>query len=149
MGKLAERLSDSARSGVYRIETCEALEEASALNSYALVRVTLDHVATQTALVETVAHSAEFPARFGRDWGALASGLIDLSWTPAPGYVFLVSGFQGLQRDAPECFAGFIDVLNAAAANWRARGRSFFAAFVDPGRHTALEPLYNSRKRGE
>ncbi|MBI2749394.1 MAG: barstar family protein [Burkholderiales bacterium] len=149
MGKLAERLSDFTRSGVYRIETCEAVEEAAALNSFALVRVTLDRVATETALVETVVRAAAFPGRFGNDGETVARGLIDLSWTPAPGYVFLVSGFRDLQRTVPECFSDFLGVLDAAAANWRERGRSFFAAFVDPSGHTPLAPLYHWRKRGE
>ena len=42
MGKLAERLSDPARSGVYRIETTEAVEEAAALNRYRVARIALD-----------------------------------------------------------------------------------------------------------
>jgi hypothetical protein len=39
MGKLAERLSDPVRAGVYRIVTTEAVVEAAALNGYALVFV--------------------------------------------------------------------------------------------------------------
>ena len=39
MGKLAERLADPSRSGVYRIRTTEAIEEAAALNGYSLLRV--------------------------------------------------------------------------------------------------------------
>lgn len=42
MGKLAERLSDARRSGVYRVETTEAVEEAAALNGFALERFALD-----------------------------------------------------------------------------------------------------------
>ena len=38
MGKLAERLADAQRSGVYRVESTEALEEAAALNGFALER---------------------------------------------------------------------------------------------------------------
>jgi hypothetical protein len=38
MGKLAERLADAKRSGIYRVETTEALEEAAALNGFALER---------------------------------------------------------------------------------------------------------------
>jgi hypothetical protein len=41
MGKLAERLADAKRSGIYRVETTEALEEAAALNGFALERVAL------------------------------------------------------------------------------------------------------------
>jgi hypothetical protein len=41
MGKLAERLADAKRSGIYRVETTGALEEAAALNGFALERVAL------------------------------------------------------------------------------------------------------------
>lgn len=149
MGKLAERLSDCTRSGVYRIETVEALEEAAALNSYRLVRVVLEHVTTKAALLDAVADSAAFPDRFGRNWNALPDCLTDLSWTPARGYVLLVSGFKLLQRAAPEDFAGFLEVLTAAAADWRGRGRPFFVAFLDPGGAAPLAPLYNWHKRGK
>ena len=37
MGKLAERLADPSRSGVYRIRTTEAIQEAAALNCYSLL----------------------------------------------------------------------------------------------------------------
>jgi hypothetical protein len=39
MGKLAQRLADPSKSGVYRIRTTEAIEEAAALNGYALLRL--------------------------------------------------------------------------------------------------------------
>lgn len=149
MGKLAKRLSDSARSGVYRIETVEALEEAAALNSYPFVRVALEHVTTKTGLLDAVARSAAFPDWFGRNWDALPDFLTDLSWTPARGYVLLVSGFEVLQRAAPEDFAGFLEVLTAAAADWRGRGTPFFVAFLDPGGAAPLAPLYNWHKRRE
>lgn len=42
MGKLAERLADYRRSGVYRIESTEAIEEAAALNGFVLERVSAD-----------------------------------------------------------------------------------------------------------
>ena len=149
MGKLAQRLSDSARSGVYRIETLEALEEAAELNSFRLVRVVLEHVTTKPALLDAVADAAAFPVRFGRNWNALPGCLTDLSWTPARGYVLLVSGFEALRRAAPEDFAGFLESLTAAAADWRDRGRPFFVVFLDPARAVSLAPLYNWDKRGK
>lgn len=42
MGKLAERLADPGRSGVYRVESTEALEEAAALNGFVLHRLVLE-----------------------------------------------------------------------------------------------------------
>jgi len=37
MGKLAERLADPSRSGVYRVESTEAVEEAAAINRYTIL----------------------------------------------------------------------------------------------------------------
>ena len=147
MGKLAERLSDFARGGVYRIESAEALEEAAALNAYPLLRLALDEAATQADLPGAVARSAALPDRFGSGWDGLARGLVDFSWAPAPGYVLLVSGFEGLQRAVPGNFARLLESLQEAAARWRERGRPFFVAFLDPGGAAPLAPLYDWNKR--
>lgn len=147
MGKLTERLADSARSGVYRIETVDALEEAAALNSYPLVNVALEHVTTKAGLLDAIARSARFPDRFDRNWAALGDRLDDLSWAPARGYVLLMSGFEGLRHAAPEDFADFLEVLKQAAAKWRERRTAFFVAFVDLGNVAPLAPLYNWHKQ--
>ena len=54
MGKLAERLADPSRSGVYRIRTTEAIEEAVLLNGYSLLWVdgTLPKQLPQVVLFE-------------------------------------------------------------------------------------------------
>ena len=52
MGKLAERLADPSRSGVYRIRTTEAIEEAAGLNGYRLLR--LEGKSIPSALPEVV-----------------------------------------------------------------------------------------------
>ena len=147
MGKLAERISDFGRGGVYRIATAEALEEAAALNGFPLLRVALDEVATKADLLRVVARSAAFPDRIGWNWEGLADGLADLSWAPAPGYVLLVSGFEGLQRAVPENFARLLESLHEAAARWRESRRPFFVAFLDPGGAALLAPLYDWNKR--
>jgi hypothetical protein len=54
MGKLAERLADPSRSGVYRIRTTEAIEEAVLLNGYSLLWVngTLPNELPEVVLLE-------------------------------------------------------------------------------------------------
>lgn len=53
MGKLAQRLADYRRSGTYRIEATDAIEEAAALNGFALERVALgDAAAVARAVAE-------------------------------------------------------------------------------------------------
>jgi len=56
MGKLAERLADPSRSGVYRIRTTEAIEEAVVLNGYSLLWVdgTLPKNLPQVVLFEKI-----------------------------------------------------------------------------------------------
>lgn len=123
MGKLAERLGDPARAGVYRVETTEAVEEAAALNRYSLERVALNGAAQP--LLDGL-------AREGRS-----------------GRVLLVSGFEALFRERPEEGERLLAELQGRTPGWRERKDRVFVAFVDPGRSLAsLAPLYNwERKR--
>jgi hypothetical protein len=120
VGKLAERLSDPARSGVYRVETSEAVEEAAGLNGYPLVRVALD----------------------GSVAGALqaAGGAGDR--------VVLVTGFERFFEERPDEGREFLSRLGAAAQARRGAGERFFVAFLDPRCVLpALAPLYNWAKK--
>ena len=121
MGKLAERLSDPARSGVYRIETTEAVEEAAALNRHPLVRIALNGSAA--AALEAAA--------------------------AAGSRVIVVSGFEQFFREHPVQAQALVTALAAAAQARRTAGGCFFAAFLDPAATLpALAPLYNwSKKR--
>jgi len=123
MGKLAERLGDVKRSGVYRIEITEALEEAVALNSFALARVPLD----------------------GASAGALSRLCAEVLSLRAN--VLLFTGFEALLRGAPGALQPLLSALDAAAAERRAAGLHFFAAFLDPAGMLPLGPLYNWRRK--
>jgi hypothetical protein len=116
MGKLAERLADARRTGVYRVETTEALEEAAALNRFALVRVPLEPVAAD-------------------DLEALSERVLQ---DRSDGRVLLFSGFRASQQLRP-----LIADLTATAGERRAMGVRFFAVFLDPRAELSLAPLYN------
>jgi len=119
VGKLAERLSDPVRSGVYRIETTEAVEEAAALNGYPLLRVALN----------------------GSEAGALDAAAVGGS------RVIVVSGFESFFREQPREAQALVSALGAATRAARERGTRFFVAFLDPeGALGSLPPLYNWRK---
>lgn len=123
MGKLAERLGDPARAGLYRVETTEALEEASALNGYTLLRLRL---------------GAE------GDVGALTRLAAEPSLDRC---VALITGFEAMFRDPAGQGARLLAALSAAAQGWRARGARVFVAFLDPDRRLqGLAPLYNWHK---
>lgn len=140
MGKLAERLADAQRSGVYRVETTDALEEAAMLNGFPLVRVALD-AATTDDLCALCARVLT-PGLDG-SWRGLASALADSGWKPAPGHVLLFSGFEVLRRAAPHALEPLLEALRAAAAGRGARGQPFFATFLDRAATLPLGPLYN------
>jgi hypothetical protein len=119
MGKLAERLADLERSGVYRVETTEALEEAIACNGFAMVRI--------DALQR------------GPDWEACLTPRDD-------GRVLLISGSaELLQRDAPGWDA-LLSAITATAVEHRAAGLRFFAVFLDPDAALPVAPLYSRDK---
>ena len=117
MGKLAERLSDPKRSGTYRIEVTDALEEAVALNGFRLERFA--------------------PKDFSSVPAHLAS---------CDGRVLLFSGFEPLVRESPGALDALLAQLDAAAGACRQGGQRFFAAFLDPSGLLALPPLYNWKR---
>jgi hypothetical protein len=121
MGKLAERLSDAGRSGVYRVELTEALEEAVALNGFALTRIVLE----------------------GIPGAALCGIAADAASRRTDGDVLLFSGFEALVRREPEALQPLFDQLGAAAAERREGGLRFFAVFLDPLAILPLAQLYN------
>ena len=132
MGKLGERLTDAARSGVYR--TTRGAPVLDAAREAGLDAARID---AEQALFERVAQALDFPDWFGRNWDALEDCLGDLSWRGAAGQVLL---FEGYPRGAE--LRQLLDVLRSSAQYWAPRGRPFFAVLVDPRRELALPDLY-------
>ena len=121
MGKLAERLIDAQRSGVYRVESTVALEEAVALNHFSLNRIALD----------------------GIPGSALNDIAADAACAGAEGQVLLFSGFDAQMRSAREAVDQLIARLQALATRHRENGEHFFAVFLDPKAILPLAQLYN------
>ena len=143
MGKLAERLADERRSGVYRVEVTSAVEEAAAINGFPILQVGLQGAAA--ANVMAVCLHALSPGADG-SWSTLAAALADPAWFPAPGHVLLFTGFEALVRGHSDALEPLITVLRAAAERRRAQGMNFFAVFLDPSRVLPLDPLYDRRR---
>ena len=129
MSKLAERLRDPARSGVYRVSRDDAVMEALSGSGLAVARVDLS-----APVFDAFSSALSFPDWFGRNWDALEDCLTDLSWRPAAGHVILLEGGAG-----PALLA---EVLAAAAEFWAGQGQPFFALFVDPQKRLNLPDLY-------
>ncbi len=129
MGELKKRLSDPARSGVYRVTRADPVRDAIAGSGLVPARIDL-----RQPVFEAFARALSFPDWFGRNWDALEDCLTDLSWRPGGGHVLLLDG----DGDDPM----LLDVLRSAAQFWAGQGRPFFAVFVDPDRRLALQDLF-------
>jgi hypothetical protein len=142
MGKLTERLSDAARSGVYRVLRPDEVVDAAHGTRLDLARVDLAGAADKEALLARLAQALGFPDWFGGNWDALEDCLADLSWRAGAGHVFLLERHGELDLDD---VGVLVDVLAAAAEHWAGRGRPFFAVFVDPQGVLALPELFRRK----
>ncbi len=137
MSKLAQRLADPARSGVYRVSSADTVEEVARGTPLGCTRVALQGGKAQ--VLDALAKALAFPDWFGHNWDALEDCLSDLSWKPAEGHLLLLTGTPALPRDE----AGILtDILASSAEAWKARGKPFIAVLVDPGRELKLPDLY-------
>jgi len=139
VSKLLDRLSDPAKSGVYRASQDRDIRDALAGSTHDLVPVALG--AGKAAMLAAIARPLDFPDWFGGNWDALEDCLTDLSWRKASARVILLS-------DAvPGDDLGILqDVLASAAEYWRERGEVFFAVFIDPAGRLGLPALYREKR---
>lgn len=121
----------AARSGVYRTPSQgDALRERAVADELAWLEADLADAHTKGRLLAALAAAGTFPASFGHNWDALADALGDLSWRPAAGYVLRLLNTSQIQRNLGTDWDTLLDVLCAAAGEWKARGKPF-VVFVD------------------
>lgn len=141
MSKLAERLRDASRSGVYRASRLDAVEDAVRGTGLHYARIELRGRADKAAVLEALSSALAFPDWFGGNWDALEDCLADLSWHAADGHVIALAGI-GVPGDD---LGILIDILASSAAFWAEQRRPFFAVLEDPGHALALPDLYRER----
>jgi Barstar (barnase inhibitor) len=139
MSKLLQRLSDAAKSGVYRANRVDAIEDSLRGSKLSFGRIPLHDATEKSALLTRIAASLGFPAWFGQNWDALEDCLTDLSWRQGEGHVLIFEGFQFLPADE---LGELIDVMITVVEFWAERGKPFFAVFIDPDRTLMLADLY-------
>ena len=141
MGKLLQRLSDAAKSGVYRSSRSDEILEAARGSALQVTRIALADATDRDALMQRIASALALPSWFGGNWDALEDCLADLSWSNAAGHVLLFESAQAV----PAVERGIlVDVLASAAAYWAGHKRPFFAVFLDG--MPQLPELYKSRR---
>jgi hypothetical protein len=135
LSKLLDRLSDPAKSGVYRAKDASAIREALSSHADRVVQIATHQ--GKDALLASMAKALSFPDWFGANWDALEDCLTDLSWLASQPRVLLFTG----PIDS-ETSRQLVEVLAAAAKFWREQKVPFFAVFVDPEGKTGLRALY-------
>jgi len=129
MGKLAERLNDASRSGVYRVsQDREVLETLPAIP-----RISLAGVKSKAELLERIARTLQLPDWFGQNWDALEDSLSERA-----GHLL----FSGWQELAAEDLGMLLDALDSSTEFCAGKGKAFFAIFVDPERRLELHDLF-------
>jgi hypothetical protein len=134
MGKLIKRLQDTSRSGVYRAARADEIIDALRGSELLLARIRFDD---KEKLLKSIAAALQFPDWFGNNWDALEDCLSDL---PGKGYVLLFD-----EPKPGDDLGVLIDVLRSSAESWAARGKPFFAVFIDPSRALALPSLFTEK----
>jgi hypothetical protein len=142
MSKLAQRLADATRSGVYRTRQSTEVEDAVRGTRIDLAHADLHGADSKDALLERLALALGFPAWFGGNWDALEDCLGDLGWRTGDGHVVLFTGHEDLPADE---LGVLLDVLASSATFWAERGRPFFAVFVDPEHALGLPELFRPK----
>jgi hypothetical protein len=141
MSKLLQRLSDAAKSGVYRTAREDEILAATRGSALHVARIDLAGTADRDAVLARFAQALSFPKWFGGNWDALEDCLSDLSWLTADGQVLLIEG----AKRVPVVERGtLVDILSSAAASWAERRRPFFAVFLDG--EPNLPELYRDRR---
>lgn len=85
----------------------------------------LSQVSGKSSFLDRCARDLELPDWFGGNWDALADCLTDLSWWGEPrGCLLIPSGWEDLERTAPDTARIATDVLRDAAVSWRTRSRA-------------------------
>jgi hypothetical protein len=135
MGKRIEL--DASRSGVYRAARAEEIMQAASGSGLFLATIRFGDKET---LLRNIAAALQFPDWFGHNWDALEDCLADLSWRDAAGFVLLFS-----EAEPDDDFGVLTDVLRSSAQSWAARGKPFFALFIDPASRLPLPALLTEK----
>jgi hypothetical protein len=131
MGKLIERLQDASRSGVYRAARADEIVDAARGSELLVARIVF---ADKERLLKNIAAALRFPEWFGQNWDALEDCLSELV---GKGHVLLFD-----QPRAGDDLGVLVDILRSSASGWAARGKPFFAVFIDPSRELPLPDLF-------
>lgn len=97
---------------------------------FPLAHIDLAQARDKDDLLTALAVALKLPEWFGHNWDALADCLCDLSWKPAPGYLVIIEGHDGLRAAHPGDFDTLIEIFAEAADYWREKDIPFWTVLT-------------------
>jgi hypothetical protein len=95
-----------------------------------ILRVGVEDVGNERALLACIAEAMRFPDYFGGNWDAFDECLRDMEWLPSKGYVLVVDGSMSLWRSTPHSGGKLVESWLFAAQEWSLEGTPFHLVFV-------------------
>ncbi len=126
--------SDASSSGVYLVAHVDlvSIDAAASEAGWLVRRVELRGCPDRTALMQRIEAALNVPDAMEPTWDALSNCVRDLSWIPAPGYVFLFDHADDLRDAAKGDFDTLLDVFDEAGFAWAEREMPFWSFFAMP-----------------
>jgi len=97
----------------------KVVKEVTRQVDFALFQIDCEHVSSESALMDELAKTMNFPNYFGRNWNAVLDLSTDLSWEKASGYVLVLFNADSLLSFVKTDFSGILDVAEATVRYWR------------------------------
>jgi RNAse (barnase) inhibitor barstar len=126
VAKLLDLLTDSKRSGVYRLEGPAAVNKMKRLvEQRGLAFFALDGkiVHNKDQFLKQAAAALQFPDYFGNNWDAFADCLTDMEWHEADGFVILYGNFDFFAERERDQFGVALEIFTESAEFWRSQGK--------------------------
>lgn len=119
--------------GLYRLSHSDlpSLQAAATELGQAFFQVDLSAARNVPGFIKAIKRDLSFPSWAGNNLDALNDCLTDFSWHPAPGYIIVLSGSDGL-RGTPTSLAALNEVLSCAVDFWNERAIPFRVFYLQP-----------------
>jgi hypothetical protein len=126
-------LKDADGAGVFHL-SADARELAGAAAAAGLMVIYLDigHAHDKDDFLAAASKAMRFPERFAGDWNVFASGLKDLAWLSAKGWVVILEKSKHFTSGHGHEFKDAMAAMSAAADHWRAQGKPFWTFIGGP-----------------
>jgi len=128
-----EWLKDAAKAGIFHLSgDARALAGAAASAGLMVIYVDIGHAHDREDFLADASKAMRFPERLCADWNAFSSGLKDLSWIPAKGWVVILEKSKHFAGGHGGEFKQAMAAMSSATEHWREAGKPFWTLIGGP-----------------